>query len=163
MVEPSPSTVEPLSAMEAEDDGVIELDQAPDAAIGLDKATGNDSSPILPSQDVEKILAEQNRTMKSKLQELGSTFPPLTDDAALISVAEASIVLLTMHVRCGLIVSYHQAISYIEKMLQDQLTAAVGKKLFRLRRRLFACVPPPRPGRSKRLILSPLPSCRYYC
>eukprot|EP01122_Echinamoeba_exundans_P012393 TRINITY_DN5163_c0_g1_i1.p1 TRINITY_DN5163_c0_g1~~TRINITY_DN5163_c0_g1_i1.p1 ORF type:complete len:964 (-),score=215.79 TRINITY_DN5163_c0_g1_i1:8-2899(-) len=92
-----------------------------------DDAASKHVPVVLPASDVNNFLWEQKRSISEKFAELSKTFPAKdSKDAKLISMAEASIVVLVMH---GSVLSTHfqDCVEYIENMLYKQLVAAIGK------------------------------------
>jgi hypothetical protein len=92
-----------------------------------DDAASKHVPVVLPTSDVNTFLWEQKRSISEKFADLSKTFPAKdAKDAKLISMAEASIVVLVLH---GSILATHfqDGVEYIENMLYKQLVAAIGK------------------------------------
>jgi hypothetical protein len=87
----------------------------------------SESSPLLSFNDMHKLLNEQIRSLQEKTDALQKAFPA-KQLVKLISVAEATLVLLCEH-SGNLSDSYSQSMNYIERMLQNQLVSAIGKRV----------------------------------
>jgi len=84
-------------------------------------------SPLLSINDMHKFLNEQIRTLDEKSESLRRVFPS-GDMVKLVSVVEATIMLICDHSK-RLNLVYTNSIMYIEKMLENQLNAAIGKRV----------------------------------
>ena len=83
--------------------------------------------PLISVGDMDKFLNEHIQSLDHKLTLLQSTFSP-HQLVKLVTVAEASLVLLWLHT--GDLCRYlENAIGYIEDMLAKQLIAAIGKEV----------------------------------
>jgi len=84
---------------------------------------------VLPLDDASAFLQEQMRTLDDALDVLAWDYPS-KQLVTLVSVAEASIVLLCKHLT-SLAVQYKDGVDYVEDMLKQQLIQAVGKEIDR--------------------------------
>jgi hypothetical protein len=82
---------------------------------------------LLSGDDSIKLLNEQVRSLEQKLQSLQNTFPS-AHLVKLISIAEATLFLLCDHSE-KLSQQYQYSMQYMEKMLEDQLIMAIGKRV----------------------------------
>jgi hypothetical protein len=82
---------------------------------------------LLSGDDSIKLLNEQVRSLEQKLQSLQNTFPS-AHLVKLISFAEATLFLLCDHSE-KLSQQYQYSMQYMEKMLEDQLITAIGKRV----------------------------------
>jgi len=85
------------------------------------------STSLLSSDDCIKLLNEQVRSIEEKVESLAKIFPS-AQLVKLFSISEAVLVLLCEHC-ANLIHQYVQSIEYLEKMLEDQLIKAIGKRV----------------------------------
>jgi hypothetical protein len=83
-------------------------------------------SDVVPSRsNLSLLLNEQKRTLAEKLSGLAKVFP---DGVNLVTVAEANLVVASLHVQT--LSQYLEAgVSYIEELLRKQLVAAIGKSV----------------------------------
>ena len=86
-----------------------------------------ESSHVLSGKDTTEILNAQVRSIDSKVQSLRQVFPAADQDS-LLSISEATLFLMLDHSE-KLATQYQYAVEYIEKMLENQLTAAIGKRV----------------------------------
>jgi hypothetical protein len=105
-----------------------EAEEEPKSSLAFGCA-GDDveDSPMLTTKDMNKLLNEQIRTIQEATTALQKIFPN-KQMAKLVSVAEATIVLLCRHVE-ELGSQYQQSMGYIELMLTNQLITAIGKRV----------------------------------
>eukprot|EP00980_Cylindrotheca_fusiformis_P021693 scaffold8535_cov132-Cylindrotheca_fusiformis.AAC.1 len=82
---------------------------------------------LLSGDDTVKLLNEQVRSLEEKLQSLQSTFPS-AHLVKLNSVAEATLFLLCDHSE-KLSQQFQYSMEYMEKMLENQLVTAIGKRV----------------------------------
>lgn len=84
-----------------------------------------DGEGVLPVAYMNGFLAEEQRSLAEKCRALGAAFPR---DATLITAVEACLLVTLLHARqvCR---QHADSIAYIERMLRDQLVAAIGKEL----------------------------------
>lgn len=101
----------------------------PKSLLSLTAAEGDDEdpSPLLSSNDLNKLLNEQIRSIQEKCESLQKTYPA-RQLVKLVSVAEAVLVVLSEHSE-HLSIRYAECMEYLEKMLENQLIAAIGKKV----------------------------------
>jgi hypothetical protein len=93
-----------------------------------DDVAANGSSVLLTAEDMHKFLNEQVRTTNAQLDLLGKMYPATSKPDKVISVAEASLVLISLQSeRVGS--SYIGSVGYVEQMLEDQLVSAIGKRI----------------------------------
>jgi hypothetical protein len=85
------------------------------------------NGPGLSGDDCVKMLNEHVRSMEDKIQSLRRAFPS-SRLMKLFSVAEATMVVLCEHIGY-LSKQYEEVIQYLEKMLEDQLIKAIGKRV----------------------------------
>jgi len=86
-----------------------------------------ENKTVLSMADVGDFLTEQCRTLDEAIEGLTKTYAP-RQLVRLVSVAEATIVLLCQHVQ-DLTTSYQDAVDYVENMLKQQLVTAIGKEI----------------------------------
>lgn len=84
-----------------------------------------DGEGVLPVAYMNGFLAEEQRSLAEKCRALGAAFPR---DTTLITAVEACLLVTLLHARqvCR---QHADSIAYIERMLRDQLVAAIGKEL----------------------------------
>jgi hypothetical protein len=88
---------------------------------------GPTKSKILPAQDTARLLNEQVKTLEDALQFLQSTFSGEAPHE-LISLSEATLFVLSNHSQ-NIFQQFLDSIQYIEQMLENQLVAAIGKRV----------------------------------
>ncbi|KAL3906611.1 MAG: hypothetical protein SGILL_009199, partial [Bacillariaceae sp.] len=86
-----------------------------------------DSTKVLSTQDTARLLNEQTRTLGEALEFLKNAFPGKSSQD-FISVSEAFMYLSAHHAQ-GIVRDYVESIQYIEQMLEEQLVAAIGKRV----------------------------------
>ena len=86
-----------------------------------------ENGSILSMGDVAEFLGEQNRSMDEAIDNLSKSYPP-RQLMKLISVAEATVVLVCQHLQ-HLTEQCSTGVDYIEDMLKQQLVQAIGKEL----------------------------------
>lgn len=84
-------------------------------------------SPLLSNNDMHKLLNEQIRSIQEQIEVLQKTYPARHLNR-LVSAAEATLVVLTDHVE-KLSTTFSECVDYIESMLENQLVAAIGKRI----------------------------------
>ena len=84
-------------------------------------------SPLLSVGDINRFLSEQCSSLAAKHAVLTESFPAIEGDK-LISVAEAWLSLLALHVK-QVAEHFMNGVGYIESMLRSQLITAIGKEL----------------------------------
>lgn len=92
-----------------------------------DDSSSSEEGTILTTTEVTMLLDEMTRTMKEKVKVLTTSFPS-AEGHDLISVAEAKLsiaALLSVEVSKY----YLSSVTYIEKMLRNQLVQALGKEI----------------------------------
>ncbi|KAL3935547.1 MAG: hypothetical protein SGBAC_008949 [Bacillariaceae sp.] len=95
--------------------------------IPSDIATSSSATVNMTDDDCIKLLNEHVRSLDEKMQTLQRGFPsPQT--TSVVSGTEAKIVLLCGHIG-QLSGQYERSIAYIEEMLEQQLFAAIGKRV----------------------------------
>lgn len=82
---------------------------------------------VLSSEDTIRFLDEQIRTLEVTHQSIAETFPG-RQLLRLISMAEASICVLCLH-SVDISNRYRESMDYVESMLENQLIAAIGKRV----------------------------------
>ncbi len=87
-------------------------------------STSTLTSPLLPAEDVNRLLEKQYFTMSQQVKSLESKF----SSQPFMSSAEAVIVLLTKHVS-SIVDYWSDGINHLEDMLCTQLYNAIGKNL----------------------------------
>ena len=90
--------------------------------------------PVLPLMengsvfaDVGELLNEQCRALDGAIDSLSRQFPP-RPLVKLVSVAEATVLLIALHLQ-DLCNGFQDGVDYIEHMLKQQLVAAIGKEI----------------------------------
>ena len=94
-----------------------------DAAVGAQP-----SSVLLTTVDMHKFLTEQVRSTTTRLDSLRKMYPAANKPGVILSVAEASLVLVSLHSE-RVVSSYIGGVDYVEQMLDDQLVSAIGKRV----------------------------------
>ena len=94
-----------------------------DPTVGADT-----SSVLLTTNDMHKFLTEQVRSTTARLDSLRKAYPAANKPGVILSVAEASLVLVSLHSE-RVVSSYIGGVDYVEQMLDDQLVSAVGKRV----------------------------------
>ncbi len=117
----------PAQCLEGLDLGVLRDDQifVPVLPVFESNTPKPEGGALLPADYLNAFLEDQKRSLTAKCVELGRVFPP---DAAAISAAEARLVVTLLHAARVCASTWH-GLEYIEKMLRDQLVAAIGKEL----------------------------------
>ena len=82
---------------------------------------------VLTNSDVGRLLAEQVRSIDEYTETLAKLFPPRALVKA-VSIAEASIILAAQHIE-QLAFQYQDSVDYVEDLLKEQLTQAIGKEV----------------------------------
>lgn len=99
--------------------------------IGLQSSNGNDDDhkALLSSTDIAKLLNEHLRTLDESVVGIETAWPSSSSvDGILLSSSEATLSLLSSHLQ-DLSSQYTESMSYIESMMENQLIAAIGKRL----------------------------------
>ena len=120
---PLPNPKDRLSALSCDDIFTpvqVLLEETEEGASG-------DSDPILSTEDMDKFLGEQTRSIQERLDKLRQTYPGKQLNK-IVSVTEATIVLLSLHSN-KISVQFVQCVDYVEQLLSDQLVAAIGKRV----------------------------------
>lgn len=82
---------------------------------------------VLAMADVGEFLGEQNRSIDEAIELMAKVYPP-RQLVKLVSIAEATIVLMCQHVQ-HLTLLYQDSVDYVEDMLKQQLIQAIGKEI----------------------------------
>ncbi|CAJ1960166.1 unnamed protein product [Cylindrotheca closterium] len=82
---------------------------------------------LLLGKDTIQLLNAQVKSIDTKLKSLNEVFPA-SHQMKLFSIAEATVFLMLDHSE-KLCLQYQHAIGYLEKMLENQLVAAIGKRV----------------------------------
>jgi len=82
---------------------------------------------LLSPNDVSKLLNEHVRTLEGAVRELEASWPSDTGDS-ILSSSEATLSLICTVLK-DLSTRYDESMSYIESMMENQLIAAIGKRL----------------------------------
>lgn len=102
------------------------------AEAGAPSATTTTSlQVILPSEDVQKLLSEQSRTLIEETQSIESHFATENEAASssrLMRAMEATMTLYCKHLT-SICTHWAESINLIENMLSSQLYDAIGKKV----------------------------------
>eukprot|EP00339_Tiarina_fusa_P000371 CAMPEP_0117002288 /NCGR_PEP_ID=MMETSP0472-20121206/4015_1 /TAXON_ID=693140 ORGANISM="Tiarina fusus, Strain LIS" /NCGR_SAMPLE_ID=MMETSP0472 /ASSEMBLY_ACC=CAM_ASM_000603 /LENGTH=1027 /DNA_ID=CAMNT_0004702601 /DNA_START=138 /DNA_END=3221 /DNA_ORIENTATION=+ len=103
--------------------------QSKDSILGLPAKLSDDDSRalLLSKNDMTKIMNEHVRSLDEKIGSIRKTFPA-KNTVKRISTAEAEIALLADHLR-HLMEMYVNSVGYNEWMLEQQLVAAIGKRV----------------------------------
>jgi hypothetical protein len=86
-----------------------------------------EKNSILDMGDVGEFLTEQSRAIDEMIDHLSKSYPPKRM-IKLISITEATIIFICKHMET-LATQYLDSIDYIEYMLKEQLTQAIGKEI----------------------------------
>mmetsp|Transcript_18832 Transcript_18832/g.43417 ORF Transcript_18832/g.43417 Transcript_18832/m.43417 type:complete len:1039 (+) Transcript_18832:107-3223(+) len=105
---------------------VVSLPEGDDAVFELESPTS--PSPLLSASDTTRLLDEQKRTLGEMQKKLEKQFPDPETSHSVISRAEAKIAVLCKHAK-KLADQYAESIEYLEFLLEQQLVAAIGKKV----------------------------------
>jgi hypothetical protein len=109
----------------APDNAIVTSSDPALAAVSADVKT---SDAIVPVGFINSFLWEQKRSISEQLAFLVQLAPPTGAGSGITTLAEASLALLSQHLMdIGLL--FRKSVDYIEKMLLDQLEAAIGKNL----------------------------------
>jgi len=97
--------------------------------IGLQSSNINDDDhkALLAPTDISKLLNEHVRTLEDAISEIEKSWPSGSGDE-ILSSSEATLSLLNNHL-IHLCIQYTESMSYIEQMMENQLIAAIGKRL----------------------------------
>eukprot|EP00585_Thalassiosira_rotula_P016758 CAMPEP_0196193486 /NCGR_PEP_ID=MMETSP0911-20130528/49561_1 /TAXON_ID=49265 /ORGANISM="Thalassiosira rotula, Strain GSO102" /LENGTH=999 /DNA_ID=CAMNT_0041465725 /DNA_START=1424 /DNA_END=4423 /DNA_ORIENTATION=- len=87
----------------------------------------DDCKTLLSSQDISKLLNEHVRTLEAAVSGINGSWPPESSDGVLSS-SEATLSLIFGALQ-DLSTQYDDSLSFIEKMMENQLVAAIGKRL----------------------------------
>ncbi|KAL7529655.1 hypothetical protein ACHAWF_003071, partial [Thalassiosira exigua] len=99
--------------------------------LGLKLSAGghdNGHTVLLLPGDTSKLLIEHARTIDEAIEGLEQAWPPGDSDGVL-SVAEATLMLLGCDHAAELAAQYADAMEYVESMMEGSLIAAIGKRL----------------------------------
>ena len=110
-------------------EGGIDINQVENKSILSFRSTENDeagSSTMLPMTDMSKLLNEHVRTLEEALDGVVKSCSPDQND--IISSSEVIFTLLCDHV-FDLASMFSDCMAYIESMMENQLIAAIGKRL----------------------------------
>mmetsp|Transcript_20808 Transcript_20808/g.57803 ORF Transcript_20808/g.57803 Transcript_20808/m.57803 type:complete len:1057 (+) Transcript_20808:140-3310(+) len=105
---------------------VVSLPEGDDAVFEAESPTS--PSPLLSASDTTRLLDEQKRTLGEMQKKLEKQFPDPETSHSVISRAEAKIAVLCKHAK-KLADQYAESIEYLEFLLEQQLVAAIGKKV----------------------------------
>ena len=124
----SAGAIEPAAGAEEPPSGSMVTISEPASATVDDAAVERRArSPLLSVGDINRFLSEQCSSLAAKHGVLTQTFPAKEGDK-LISVAEAWLSLLALHVK-QVAEHFMNGVDYIESMLRSQLITAIGKEL----------------------------------
>jgi len=88
-----------------------------------------DEGTLISMNDVEKLMAEQEKTIVTALEKIATLFPhPSDSKAELISTQEVGFIKMSQHAQQIISVTL-AAIDHAEDMLRQQLIEAVGKEI----------------------------------
>lgn len=90
---------------------------------------------IIDEKVVAQFMAEERRTLGVKLESLATVFAKAKN---LFTVAEARIVSIMLHC-CTVAQWFSDGVNFVERMLLDQLVAAIGKEVRTILRRIGLC------------------------
>jgi len=82
---------------------------------------------VLSPNDITKLLNEHVNSMAAALAKVEKSFPPDAEDN-IVAVSEATLSLLTVHLP-HLCNNFLDSMAYVENMMEEQLTAAIGKRI----------------------------------
>jgi hypothetical protein len=140
----SPSSTPKLSSLDDKDvfNPIIPLLIAKTSVETADDSGSNiaQSSAIsFECKDTQDLLAYHSRSMKEKMQVIGNLFPAKssTDQHILISLDDAQVTLVARNA-VSLVHRWQNCVDYIESMLHEQLTSAIGKEISSSDLRQFA-------------------------
>lgn len=77
---------------------------------------------------MHKFLNDQIRTIERSMEQLQKIYPPTQTTSSLLSMEESSWVLMSLHFS-DLARHFRNAVEYVERMLRNQLIAAIGKSI----------------------------------
>eukprot|EP00581_Thalassiosira_minuscula_P032482 CAMPEP_0183784576 /NCGR_PEP_ID=MMETSP0739-20130205/66049_1 /TAXON_ID=385413 /ORGANISM="Thalassiosira miniscula, Strain CCMP1093" /LENGTH=996 /DNA_ID=CAMNT_0026028547 /DNA_START=118 /DNA_END=3109 /DNA_ORIENTATION=+ len=129
---PKPSVFNPiLPLMEEEKEPTNESDDIEiKSIIAFQRSNGNgndDTSTLLSSRDMSSLLNEHVRALDEQVNEIEKSWPSNSSDN-IVSSAEATLSFLIGHLR-HLSTQFDESMAYIESMMENQLIAAIGKRL----------------------------------
>eukprot|EP00667_Euglena_gracilis_P011815 EG_transcript_12089 len=98
------------------------------AALTIPVGVGAVASVVLPSaEDLNRYLAEQQRSLAEKLQVLAGSFPAgQTEGDGLVTLAEGRLTVALLHLQ-SVAERYIHAVDYLEDLLRRQLVSAIGR------------------------------------
>ena len=117
-----------LPLMEAKAADKETPDVPPSSMVKVSETERREGSPLLDIADTNLFLNEQCRTLDIEIASLHKTFPDSDDEKNVVSVAEASLVMLWWHLP-AICDNWKNSVDYIENMLRKQLCAAIGKEV----------------------------------
>jgi hypothetical protein len=97
------------------------------SALTFPSATDDFKALTLSTKDATLLLNEQVRTLDKTLQSLKTGYPD-SQSSNLISVSEGKICVLCS-LSSNLVLAYGESLQYIERLLEAQLVAAIGKQV----------------------------------
>ncbi|KAK1744334.1 hypothetical protein QTG54_004867 [Skeletonema marinoi] len=89
--------------------------------------SSNSEGFVLSPNDITKLLNEHVESMAAALAKVENAFPPDAQDN-IVAVSEATLSLLTVHLP-HLCNNFLDSMAYVENMMEEQLTAAIGKRI----------------------------------
>ena len=94
--------------------GGLQVSRSPEVTLGV--------------TDIGAFLDEEARSLREKCDQIDAAFPPRTATAAIITAAEARLLVALSHMR-DVCHRYVIGVDYIEGLLWQQLVAAIGKEV----------------------------------
>ena len=96
-------------------------------ALRLQESDGRANHCLLPLQDMTKLLHEHVNSMSLALGKIQKSFSPDKEDN-IVAFSEAAMYLITSHLP-QLVDNFVESMAYVEDMMEQQLLAAIGKRL----------------------------------
>jgi hypothetical protein len=97
------------------------------SVLRLQESDGRAKHCVLPLPDMTKLLDEHVNSMAQALDKIQKCFPPDKEDN-IVAFSEAAMYLLTAHLP-QLVDNFVGSMAYVEEIMEQQLLAAIGKRL----------------------------------
>jgi len=109
------------------DHGINEVDSKSTIGLLCSNDDNEEQKTLLSSKDISKLLNEHIRTLEGAVCGIETAWPSDSSESVLSS-SEATLSLLISHL-VDLSNQYSETMTYIESMMENQLIAAIGKRL----------------------------------
>eukprot|EP00667_Euglena_gracilis_P001285 EG_transcript_1286 len=106
----------------------VDLAVGSGAALTIPVGAASGMSGVLPgAEDLNRYLAEQQRSLAEKLQALAKTFPAgQAEGDGLVTLVEGQLALVLLHLQ-QVVERYCHGVDYLEDLLRRQLVSAIGR------------------------------------